>query len=89
MPLATSHVFIVPSGPTSGDRTLKLVGSHSAGTRHFDPLADGVVRLASDQDEMRRLVTVISGVRIEIVQVLLKLTHSPIVGLTNLELNPD
>jgi len=26
MPLPTSHVFIVPSSPTSGHRTLKLVG---------------------------------------------------------------
>jgi len=26
MPLATSHVFIVPFSPTSGHRTLELVG---------------------------------------------------------------
>lgn len=54
----------------------------------FDPLADGVVRLASDHDEMRRLVAVISSVRIKVVQILLKLTDSPVVRLTNLELNP-
>jgi hypothetical protein len=36
MPLPTSHLFIVPSSPTSGHRTLKLVGliqwKHATGT---------------------------------------------------------
>jgi hypothetical protein len=48
MPLPTSHVFIVPSSPTSGHRTLKLVGliqrEHASGVHGTNGIGihDGV-----------------------------------------------
>ncbi|MFP1155683.1 hypothetical protein ACK280_27045, partial [Mycobacterium sherrisii] len=49
IPLPTSHVFIVPSRPTSGHRTLELVGPVHRGHATWIDRVEGVKTFAAGQ----------------------------------------